>query len=190
MVARVFGTGGLSFSLIFATAIFRGNVSLAQTRPSEIQSDPKIVGLRDAIRSAARDSILLEEAKHGKPVQISYDVTIDPRPTGHDEMWGEIDAPIDGVPISTGFLCSDDTFANADIACVFGAILGADGQMRTDMDLYFWTDGHWITDAEAELRQIDKLNPSVGKQLREQMEEIKRLSEHPPSTRPAPYGSK
>jgi hypothetical protein len=156
---------------------------------NEVQSvqfnwdDPKIVAIEPAVRSLADSSIATEEYFHGKPLQLDYCVSIEPRISDGFAEKGETELNLlgTGVPGNLSFTCAAETIGSAQIAVVNEAILGADHELRTGTTLFIWRDGRWQSASDYFLETLEKQDPKTAEQIRKDLAQISssRLKQRP-----------
>lgn len=149
--------------------------------------DPKITAMRPAVRQLAEDSIAIEEHHYGRPLQLNYCISIEPRISEGFAERGEGGPNLleTGIEGNLAFTCAAETIAGAQIAVVDEAIMGADHRLRTGTYLFIWRENRWQTAADYELELLEKRDPQAAARTRKTIASINAIT-RAPATRQTP----
>jgi hypothetical protein len=158
-----------------------------EIRSNELNwSDPKLEAIKPAIRALARDSVNTENSFSGKPLQLSYCVSIEPRISdGFAEMGEDVTDQMGlGVPCNLSLTCAKETLASAQTAVIDEAILSADLKLRTSTELLIWRGNRWESASDYYLGLLAKENPRLANELRNDLTAIRTARQKIPESEP------
>ncbi|HZK82592.1 MAG TPA: hypothetical protein VFC46_16025 [Humisphaera sp.] len=135
------------------------------------EQNVKIISMNRSLLSVARDSIRREEHLFGKPMRMNYSIAIDP-------LIGDLDLSLSSeqfsdfeVPISVSYTCDSRTIDAAKTAVVFEAILGSDRELRSNLFLFQWDGGNWVSEARVGIEELRKIDPTGARRLEQLLEQ-------------------